>query len=165
MNNILFYTTIGITILLISYFVIVNSQQVPDKEKSDDRMNALKKVLISIFGNNWEFVMLLISIILIFVLVLLYVLSNKDNSINVGDKSGKLMSWSFLGLIVAFCLYVIIFFIKTIREKYKAPKEEDYYYNKKYQKETNEIIVFTIVSIFVVIGLYFLGKYLTKKYL
>ncbi len=165
MNNILFYTTIGITILLISYFVIANSQQVPDKEKSDDRMNSLKKVLISIFGNNWEFVMLLISIILIFVLVLLYVLSNKDNSINVGDKSAKLMSWSFLGLIFAFCLYVIIFFIKTVRQKYKTPKEEDYYYNKKYQKETNEIIVFTIVSIFVVIGLYFLGKYLIKKYL
>ena len=165
MNNILFYTTIGITILLISYFVIVNSQQVPDKEKSDDRMNSLKKVLISIFGNNWEFVMLLISIILIFVLVLLYVLSNKDNSINVGDKSAKLMSWSFLGLIFAFCLYVIIFFIKTVREKYKTPKEEDYYYNKKYQKETNEIIIFTVVSIFVAIGLYFLGKYLAKKYL
>tara|TARA_B100000401_G_scaffold317093_1_gene219101 strand:+ start:3070 stop:3567 length:498 start_codon:yes stop_codon:yes gene_type:complete len=165
MNNILFYTTIGITILLISYFVIANSQQVPDKEKSDDRMNSLKKVLISIFGNNWEFVMLLISIILIFVLVLLYVLSNKDNSINVGDKSGKLMSWSFLGLIFAFCLYVIIFFIKTVREKYKTPKEEDYYYNKKYQKETNEIIIFTVVSIFVAIGLYFLGKYLAKKYL
>ena len=165
MNNILFYTTIGITILLISYFVIANSQQVPDKEKSDDRMNSLKKVLISIFGNNWEFVMLLISIILIFVLVLLYVLSNKDNSINVGDKSAKLMSWSFLGLIFAFCLYVIIFFIKTVREKYKTPKEEDYYYNKKYQKETNEIIIFTVVSIFVAIGLYFLGKYLAKKYL
>tara|TARA_B100000900_G_C20382291_1_gene635100 strand:- start:346 stop:843 length:498 start_codon:yes stop_codon:yes gene_type:complete len=165
MNNILFYTTIGITILLISYFVIANSQQVPDKEKSDDRMNSLKKVLISIFGNNWEFVMLLISIILIFVLVLLYVLSNKDNSINVGDKSAKLMSWSFLGLIFAFCLYVIIFFIKTVRQKYKTPKEEDYYYNKKYQKETNEIIIFTVVSIFVAIGLYFLGKYLAKKYL
>ena len=69
MNNILFYTTIGITILLISYFVIANSQQVPDKEKSDDRMNSLKKVLISIFGNNWEFVMLLISIILISILM------------------------------------------------------------------------------------------------
>ena len=163
-RNIVFYVSLAIIILTTLYFVIKNSQSTPNKEDSVKRMNNLKKVLISIFGDNWQVIMLILSILLIFILILLHIISKKNNSINVGDKASNILSYTFASAIFVFCIYVIVIFIKTVREKSKDDDNTDYLYNKNYQDATNNMIVITIVSIFICIGLYFLTKWTINKF-
>lgn len=112
-----FIIIIFITGITGSYYTSTDPRKLPSDSDSVDRLTAISEAFTSLLGNNWPYVLLFISFMLIMVIVLFY-FANKNESLtlSLSDERAHTLIIVFVVFLVVFTSVVIVLTVKVYRE-------------------------------------------------
>jgi hypothetical protein len=169
-NSFLISSCIGFAIILILfissityYSINTYTKKIPD-QKSINKIDQINNIFISLFGNNWFIILISFSVFIIFFILMLYIISKKEITININDDKYNKFFITSLIFIIIFSGGIIAITIKTITKNNQANSPIDKYYEPAITyNNTQQILEVVGLSAFILFSIFGAVWYFKRK--
>ena len=161
---------VGFSIILIAFVSSLTyysahsyQKQIPDT-KSLNKIDQINNIFISLFGNNWFFVILLFTVLFIFLIMSLYTISKNGINININDDKYNKFFIVFIIFMIIFSGCMISMAIKSFTSKdvVSDPNLQNYIPIIDYNRNS-QILEIIGLSVFIIISIIAAVWYFRRK--